>query len=174
MKNRKPKIENRKSARFLAIDLGASGGKCFAGVFDQGAFSMQAIHRFAHECVSFHLPDRAGQSVERMVWDDTLIYAHILRGLRAYRREVGKSLDAIGIDTWGADGQFVTADGDLLGKVYAYRDHRLDAMIAQVKARIPAERIYAITGIHFQPFNISNQLLWFMQNRKHLLMPRCR
>ncbi|MFH1477139.1 MAG: FGGY family carbohydrate kinase, partial [Verrucomicrobiota bacterium] len=183
--------------RFLAVDLGASGGKCFAGLFDNGTFSMREIHRFAYECVSFHLParnatcpqcynvagaahsvadgpDRAGQSVERMVWDDTLIYAHILNGLRAYRREVGQSLDAIGIDTWGADGQFVTEDGDLLGKVYAYRDHRLDTMIDQVKARIPAERIYAITGIHFQPFNVSNQVLWFLQNRKHLLTPGSR
>jgi len=160
--------------RFLAVDLGASGGKCFAGEFAQGAFAMQEIHRFAYECVSFHLPDGAGRSVERMVWDDTLIYAHILNGLRAYRREVADILDAIGIDTWGADGQFVTADGDLLGKVYAYRDHRLDKMIAQVKARIPAERIYAITGIHFQPFNVSNQILWFLQNRRHLLVPGVR
>ena len=174
MKNRKSKVENRKSARFLAVDLGASGGKCFAGVFDNGAFSMREVHRFAYECVSFHLPDQSGRPVERMVWDDTLIYANILTGLRAYRREVADTLDAIGIDTWGADGQFVTADGDLLGKVYAYRDHRLDAMIEQVKARIPAERIYATTGIHFQPFNVSNQILWFMQNRKHLLMPGCR
>jgi len=157
--------------RFMAIDLGASGGKCFAGVFDNGAFSMREIHRFAYECISFHLPDRAGRPVERMVWDDTLIYAHILNGLRAYRREVGDTLDAIGIDTWGADGHFITEDGDMLGKVYAYRDHRLDHMIDQVKARISAERIYAISGIHFQPFNVSNQILWFVQNRKHLLTP---
>ncbi|MDD5677161.1 MAG: rhamnulokinase [Kiritimatiellae bacterium] len=174
MKNRKSKIENRKSARFLAIDLGASGGKCFAGVFEQGAFSMREVHRFAYESVSFHLPGRAGHPVERMVWDDTLIYANILTGLRAYRREVGKSLDAIGIDTWGADGQFITKDGDMLGKIYAYRDHRLDKMIDQVKARIPAERIYAITGIHFQPFNVSNQILWFVQNRKPLLISGAR
>ncbi len=160
--------------RFLAVDLGASGGKCFAGVFDNGAFSMREVHRFAYECVSFHLPDRSGQSVERMVWDDTLIYANILTGLHTYRREVAENLDAIGIDTWGADGQFVTADGDLLGKVYAYRDHRLDTMIDQVKARMAAERIYAITGIHFQPFNVSNQVLWFIQNRKHMLAPGCR
>jgi len=64
-----------------------------------------------------------------------------------------------------------TQDGDMLGRVYCYRDHRLDAMIEQVKARIDAERLYTITGIHFQPFNISNQLLWFMLNRAELLQP---
>ncbi|MBI2438325.1 MAG: rhamnulokinase [Lentisphaerae bacterium] len=174
MKNRKSKIENQKSVRFLAVDLGASGGKCFAGEFKPSGFAMREIHRFAHECLSFYLPDSAGQPVERMVWDDTLIYAQIITGLRAYRREVADTLDAIGIDTWGADGQFITADGDLLGKVYAYRDHRLDRMIEEVKARIAPERIYAITGIHFQPFNVSNQILWFLQNRAQWLQAHCR
>ncbi len=135
---------------------------------------MREIHRFAHENVALYIPDRSGLVQERMVWDDTLIYANILAGLHAYRRELGNHLDAIGIDTWGADGHIISADGDMLGKVYAYRDHRLDEMIGQVQARLAAARIYAITGIHFQPFNLSNQLLWFMQNRRYLLHPGCR
>ncbi len=164
-----------RATRCLAVDLGASGGKCFAGVFRAGgAFEMRELHRFAHESVAFHLPDAAGRPVERLVWDDTLIYANILEGLKAFRRELGEGLDAIGIDTWGADGHVVSADGDLLGKVYAYRDHRLDGMAAQVQARIPADRVYAITGIHFQPFNVSNQVLWFLQHRRDLLRPGCR
>jgi rhamnulokinase len=159
--------------RLVAIDLGASGGKLFAGTFDNGGFAMQEIHRFAHTGVSFHVADSSGALTERTYWDDVLIYDNILDGLRAYRRDVSDRLDAVAIDTWGADGQFVSADGDLLGKVYCYRDHRLDDMIAQVKARIDPRRIYTITGIHFQPFNVSNQLLWFMQHRKALLRPGC-
>ncbi|MBU4201144.1 MAG: rhamnulokinase [Verrucomicrobia bacterium] len=174
MKNHKSEIRNPKLTRLLAVDLGASGGKCFAGIFEGGGFSMREIHRFEHESVSFHVADRTGDVRERMVWDDTLIHANIMAGLHAYRREVGDVLDAVGIDTWGADGHILSADGDMLGKIYAYRDHRLDAMIEQVKARISAERIYAITGIHFQPFNVSNQLLWLIRNRRNLLLPGCR
>ncbi|MBN1556926.1 MAG: rhamnulokinase [Lentisphaerae bacterium] len=157
--------------RLLAVDLGASGGKCFAGTFDGDTFAMDEIHRFAHEGVSVFIADRTGVPAERTVWDDVLIYDHIVRGLQAYRREVAESLDSIGIDTWGADGQFVSADGDLAGKVYCYRDHRLDGMIGEVKKRIDARRLYEITGIHFQPFNVSNQLLWFMQHRGDALRP---
>jgi sugar (pentulose or hexulose) kinase len=81
----------------------------------------------------------------------------------------------------GADGHFLTQDGDVLGKVYCYRDHRLDTMCDEVKARIDAERVYAITGNHFQPFNQSNQLLWVATRRPELLklakvylpIPRC-
>lgn len=160
--------------RLFAVDLGASGGKCFAAEFKNDSFSMKEIHRFAYEPVSFFIPEKSGTPIERMYWDDTFIYANIIEGLRAYRREFGSGLDSIGIDTWGADGVFMTADGDLLGKMYAYRDHRLDPMIDEVKARISAGNLYQITGIHFQPFNVSNQVLWFVKNRGNLLMPGCR
>ena len=155
--------------RLFAIDLGASGGKCFAGTFGPDGFAMEEIHRFAHESVSFFQAGADGADAERMFWDDIAIYRHIVEGLHAYRREVSDRLDSIGIDTWGADGQLVTADGDMLGRVYAYRDHRLDTMVDAVKARLDPARIYAITGIHFQPFNLSNQLLWLVLNRPALI-----
>jgi sugar (pentulose or hexulose) kinase len=158
----------------FAVDLGASGGKCFAAEFKNGSFAMKEIHRFAYEPVSFFLPEKSGVPNERMYWDDTFIYANIIEGLRVYRREFASRLDSIGIDTWGADGVFMTASGDMLGKMYAYRDHRLDVMIEQVKKRISARDIYRITGIHFQPFNVSNQVLWFVKNRGNLLLPGCR
>jgi rhamnulokinase len=121
----------RRSA--LAIDLGASGGKFFAGSFDEGSFSMEELHRFEHGGVPFFLKDRDGAVTERTYWDDTWIYENILRALRKYRLEVDENLDAVGIDTWGSDGQFVTSDGDLIGRVYCYRDHRLDHMIEELQ-----------------------------------------
>ena len=160
-----------KTTRVFAADFGASGGKCFVGVFEDGAFRLQEVHRFAHEATSFFLPDADGRIVERTYWDDTLLFHNIVKGLREYRRTVADTLDSIGIDTWGADGQFLSAEGDPVGKMYAYRDHRLDDMIEQVKARISARRMYSITGIHFQPFNVSNQLHWFMLHRKKTLTP---
>jgi rhamnulokinase len=155
----------------LAIDLGASGGKFFVGSFSRDSYSMAELHRFEHGGIPFYLKDRDGVVTERTYWDDTWIYENILRALRKYRREVGDAIDSIGVDTWGADGQFVTADGDLIGRVYCYRDHRLDHMIEELKRRIDPARIYEITGIHFQPFNVSNQLLWFLRNRRQLLIP---
>jgi rhamnulokinase len=155
--------------KLFAVDLGASGGKCFVGAFEDRSFEMREVHRFEHKGVSFF--DRAadGSEEERVFWDDIAIYENIVEGLHAYRRESGDHLDALAVDTWGADGQFLTSDGDLLGRIYCYRDHRLDDMADEVKALIDPERIYSITGIHFQPFNISNQLLWFARNRSDLL-----
>ena len=159
--------------RLFAVDLGASGGKCFVGTFDEGSFSMEEIHRFPYEGVSFYIAGKDGEIAERAHWDDVLLYRNIVAGLETYRRDVSDTLDAIGIDTWGADGHFVSEDGEMLGKIYCYRDHHLDHMVDQVKARMDAARIYGITGVHFQPFNVSNQLLWFIQNRRDLLRPGC-
>jgi rhamnulokinase len=158
----------RKSARVIAMDLGASGGKCFAGIFDDNGFALKELHRFSHEPVTLFMKDRGGRPEERTYWNDLVIYANMVEGLRAYRREIGGEADSVGIDTWGADGVFVTEDGVLLGQMYSYRDHRLDGMIERVKSRIDAVRLYEITGIHFQPFNLSNQLLWFMENHGEL------
>ena len=155
--------------KLFAVDLGASGGKCFVGFFGENSFRMEEVHRFAHEGVSYFLQDRTGAVTERTYWDDTFIYHNIVKGLQAVRRQYGETLDGIGIDTWGADGHFLTQDGDVLGKVYCYRDHRLDTMCDEVKARIAAERVYAVTGNHFQPFNQSNQLLWVATRRPELL-----
>jgi rhamnulokinase len=164
----------RTTASIAAIDLGASGGKCFAGLFNEGGFTLREIHRFSHEAVVAHIADRAGRVEERSCWDDLYIYSQVVEGLRAYRREIGAGLDSMGIDTWGTDGVLVTEDGVTLGPMYCYRDHRLDGMIDQVKARIAPGRIYEISGIHFQPFNVSNQLLWLAQNRAALLRPGVR
>ncbi len=156
-------------AKVIALDLGASGGKCFAGIFDENGFALKEVHRFAHEPCSMHVADRDGRVEERTFWDDLHIYANMVEGLRAYRREIGPHADSVGIDTWGADGQLVTEDGVPLGRMYSYRDHRLDGMVDEVRARIDASRIYGITGIHFQPFNLSNQLLWYVTRRPALV-----
>ncbi|MFO7937790.1 MAG: rhamnulokinase family protein [Kiritimatiellia bacterium] len=155
--------------KLFAVDLGASGGKCFVGIFEDDGFRMQEVHRFAYEGSTCFLPDRNGEVSERTFWDDTFIYQNIVKGLQAASREFDGTLDGIGIDTWGADGQLLTPDGDALGKMYCYRDHRLDTMCDEVKERVDAERVYEITGNHFQPFNISNQLLWVATRRPELL-----
>ncbi len=160
-----------KTTRVFAGDFGASGGKCFAGIFEGGTFRLHEIHRFAHESVSFFIPDAAGKITERTYWDDVLLYQNLVKGLREYRRTISDTLDGIGIDTWGADGQLMTAEGDPLGKLYAYRDHRLDNMVEKVKAKVGAQKAYQLTGIHFQPFNVSNQLHWFMLNRGKTIKP---
>ncbi|MFP4579182.1 MAG: rhamnulokinase [Candidatus Sumerlaeia bacterium] len=158
------------TSRLFAADYGASGGKCFVGILKDGEFKLEEVHRFAHEGVTFFIQSPDGELSERTYWDDVLLYHNLVEGLRVYRREVADTIDSIGIDTWGADGQFIAPNGEMMGKVYAYRDHRLDNMVEVVKQKVSAEELYGITGIHFQPFNLSNQLHWFVKNRPELML----
>ncbi len=154
--------------RLLAIDLGASGGKAFVGTFDDSGFKLEELHRFDHGSVALYLADRHGTVSERTHWNDLTLYSEIIQALRKWRRDLGPQLDALGIDTWGADGQWLTADGEMLGRLYGYRDQRLTEMSQEVEALLPAAELYDLTGIHSMPFNLSNQLLWFKRRRPEM------
>jgi rhamnulokinase len=157
------------AANVIAFDLGASGGKCFSARFDGHGMALREIHRFSHEPVIVYASNREGWLEERSCWDDLSILRELMQGLRSYRREIGGHADGVGIDSWGSDGLLVDPEGVALGPMYCYRDHRLDGMVDRVKALMDPARIYGITGIHFQPFNISNQLLWLVENRPALV-----
>ncbi|TFG63400.1 MAG: rhamnulokinase, partial [Spirochaetales bacterium] len=160
-------METKTTAKkqMIAVDLGASGGKCFLGAVSRDSFSVRELARFPYEGVSLYLPGRDGKIVEHSYWDDLYIYGNIVKSLHTFRREAGRELDSVGIDTWGADGQCLDKNGEILGSVYCYRDHRLDCMVDILKSVVDPRRVYEITGIHFQPFNQSNQLLWLKRER---------
>lgn len=153
----------------MAIDLGSSMGKCFYSEIRNKKLVFEEINRFENEPVALFLKEKDESRVERLFWNDIYLYRNILNSFRIYSREFGGTLDSIGIDTWGLDGQFVNKNGELIGNIYCYRDHRLDNMIDKLTKKVDAKKIYEITGVHFQPFNISNQFLWFLQNRKYIL-----
>ena len=50
------------------------------------------------------------------------------------------------------------SDGALLAEPVAYRDGRTEAVIDDVHARSTPERLYAINGLQFLPFNTIYQL----------------
>ena len=91
--------------------------------------------------------------------------------------EVQKSLEdvtdvtlaSVGLDTWGCDYALLGEQGQLLENPYHYRDTRSDGAPAQVFRHVPAERIYAITGIQFLNFNSLFQLYATKQSTPHLL-----
>ena len=68
------------------------------------------------------------------------------------------SIDSVGVDTWGCDYALLGEHGNLLQNPYHYRDARTDGVMDAVFERVPADEIYAITGIQFLPFNTLYQL----------------
>ncbi|WP_081238146.1 rhamnulokinase [Streptomyces viridosporus] len=127
-----------------AVDLGASSGRVMVGRVDPDSLELTEAHRF---------PNRPVRVPEGLRWDVLGLYAGVLDGLRA-----AGAVDSVGIDSWAVDYGLLDADGALLGNPVHYRDARTEGVAEKVWARMPAEELYAATGLQYAPFNTLYQL----------------
>ncbi len=130
-----------------AVDLGASGGRVMAGQVSGSGVSLHEVHRFTN------LPVTAGGT---LYWDILRLYADMRHGLAEAARRF--PLSGVGIDSWGVDFGLLDESGALLGNPVHYRDARTEGVAARVHAVVPADELYAVTGIQQLPFNTIYQL----------------
>ncbi|MEV5856716.1 rhamnulokinase [Streptomyces anulatus] len=146
------------SAVLAAVDLGASSGRVITGRVTAGRVDLTEIHRFANRPV--RLP-------EGLRWDIHALYTGILDGLKA-----AGEVDSVGIDSWAVDYGLLDADGHLLSAPVHYRDTRTDIVPEQVWQTVPAEQLYARTGIQHAPFNTLYQLVAAQQTAQASIASR--
>jgi len=138
---------------YLAVDLGASGGRLILGHVEGGKLLLEEVHRFSNA------PQRRDGS---LIWDVDLIFSEITGGLEKCAGWIkggplsAGTLRSVGIDTWGVDYALVDREGELIAPVFAYRDSRTEPFF---KTAIPYEELYRISGIAHQPFNTIYQVL---------------
>ncbi|MFC8391708.1 rhamnulokinase family protein [Streptomyces sp. NPDC057238] len=129
---------------YAAVDLGASSGRVMVGRVGPDSLELTEAHRF---------PNRPVRVPEGLRWDVLGLYAGVLDGLKA-----AGAVDSVGIDSWAVDYGLLDADGALLGNPVHYRDSRTDGIAEKVWATVPAEELYAATGLQYAPFNTLYQL----------------
>ncbi|HEY7010080.1 MAG TPA: rhamnulokinase family protein [Jatrophihabitantaceae bacterium] len=127
---------------FAAVDLGASSGRVMRADVSPDAVALREVHRFVNR------PVTVGGTLH---WDVLGLWAGVLDGLREAGRQ--GSLAGIGVDSWAIDYALLDADGRLLGNPVHYRDARTDGVAERVAAVLPAEKLYALTGVQVLPFN---------------------
>lgn len=127
----------------LAVDIGASSGRCIYGAVSDGAFVTREIYRFKNA----PLKGACG-----LVWDIDYLFHEVLAGFKR-AKELGLCPASVGIDTWAVDYVLLDGGGARIAPVRSYRDPRTEEAIAAVHAAVPFEALYARTGIQFQPFN---------------------
>ena len=130
-----------------AVDLGASSGRVMAGQVSDSGVSLHEVHRFPN------LPVAAGGT---LYWDILRLYADVRHGLEEAARRF--PLSGAGIDSWGVDFGLLDDAGTLLCNPVHYRDARTEGVAARVHAAVPADELYAVTGIQQLPFNTIYQL----------------
>lgn len=136
------------AGRFLAIDIGAESGRGIVGTIGNGRLVLDEVHRF---------PNMPFRVFGHLHWNVFHLYAETVRAIG--KAAAGGSLTSLGIDTWAVDYALLGPDDVLLGAPYHYRDRRVDGIMEQALAVMPAEDVYEATGIQFLPFNTLYQLM---------------
>ena len=132
---------------FAAADLGATSGRVMVGRVGPASLDLTEVHRFDNR------PVRVGDALH---WDVLALYQGVLDGLREAARSGG--VTSVGIDSWAVDYGLLDADGKLLGNPHHYRDARTEGAAERVWKNVPAQDLYAATGLQHLPFNTVFQL----------------
>lgn len=134
---------------YLAVDIGASGGRHMLAHKEDGKIVMEEIYRFHNGMTEHH-----GEKT----WDVDRLFSEIKAGMKKCR-EIGKIPVCVGIDTWAVDFVLLDREDKRIGNVIAYRDERTQGMDKLVYDIISEKELYIRTGIQKQIFNTIYQLM---------------
>lgn len=134
---------------YLAIDIGASGGRHILGSLENGKMLMEEVYRFSNG-----LTERDGH----LVWDVEHIFREIINGMKACAC-LNKIPCSVGIDTWGVDYVLLDKHNNRIGDAISYRDKRTHGMDVFVYQKISEKDLYARSGIQKQIYNTIYQLM---------------
>jgi rhamnulokinase len=141
----------------LAFDLGAESGRAVLGALEGDHLTLSEVSRFANGILTLR---------GRKHWN-------VFRLFEEMKRALGRCAAAppasVGVDTWGVDFALLGPDGAVLGLPFAYRDPHTAGAMASFCARLPAERLYELTGIQLLPINTLFQLEAMRRDRSPLL-----
>jgi rhamnulokinase len=145
---------------FVALDLGASGGRAMIGRFDGSRLHLEEAHRFPNGPIQ--VANAFGSSIH---WDIMELFTQVKQGIAKAVSCCGGTLTSVGLDTWGVDYGLLDAQDNLLGYPYHYRDARSEGMMEEAFRRVPKSEIFAATGIQFMALNTLIQLVGAVHRR---------
>ena len=143
----------------VAVDLGAQSCRVSLLRWLPKGPSIQLVHRVANA------PVASGGDLR---WNLSLLCTAADEGLRRCAAIATEGIAAIGVTGWAVDyvrlnGSFAAASADSarltpIADPFCYRDTRTGPAMEALHAKIPADQLYALTGIQVLPINTLYQL----------------
>jgi rhamnulokinase len=134
--------------RYVAFDLGAESGRVLLGSLENGHLELEEIHRFPNGPVAI---------ADSLRWDVLHIFEELKDGLCKVAA-LGFPVAGISSDSWGVDYVLLHGNEPLLSAPFHYRDARNEGALERAFEVLPADEIFAETGIQFMQFNTLYQL----------------
>lgn len=144
---------------YLAIDIGASGGRHILSYMEDGKMVLEEVYRF---------PNGMKKVAGEKIWDVEALFEEIIAGMKKCK-EIGKIPKSVGIDTWAVDFVLLDDEEQRIGNAVGYRDSRTSGMDSLVYEKILETDLYARTGIQKQIFNTIYQLMSLKASKSELL-----
>ncbi|MFP5226899.1 MAG: rhamnulokinase [Acidobacteriota bacterium] len=91
-------------------------------------------------------------------WNLDRICTELDAGLHTCAEIATEGIGGIGVTGWAVDYVRLNPDGRPLAPPFCYRDERNQRAMDEVHALVPAEQLYARTGVQIQPINTIYQL----------------
>lgn len=134
---------------YLAFDIGASSAKLTLAQLNNETFNAKEIYSFADYSI---VKDGC------LLWDIDKIYEGMKEGIKIAVCQTSDSIDSFGVCSFCDDYVPVSNDGQVTGKVYAYRDERTLRNAKKCYEVMSKEELYKINGNQNAVFNTLNQL----------------
>jgi len=136
------------TTHYLACDLGAESGRLMLGTIANGQLKLEEVHRFPNA------PVKADGSLH---WNIPQLFSELKAGLKK-AAALKLPIASISTDSWGVDYILYDARGQIMPPVFHYRDARTTQGVANTKAKVTWETIFAETGIQFMALNTIYQM----------------
>lgn len=131
---------------FLAIDVGASGGKAFL-LSLKDKITIEEIYRFQNIPIEIN---------GIAYWNILDIYSNVLKAIEIALQK--GDLTSVGIDTWGVDFGLLDDKGFMIGNPMHYRNFYKFNSMQKILERVGKEWIFERAPTQFQPFNTIYQI----------------
>ena len=144
----------------MGCDYGATNVTFSVGTYQDGIITIRTLLQVPNGTVRIRRAGESGsEDIEGKAWDLSGLQAMMRRALKAYAQDESSHLDSIGICTWGANFGILCPDRTWHGDIRAYMDPFLVKHgVETVRSKINLQRIYEITGVHPEFFNVSGDL----------------
>lgn len=153
---------------YLAVDVGASGGRASAGWLADDRLITQEVDRFEH----FRVVTEG-----RVRSDMGELRRSVSRVLEVAAANLSREPYSVAIDAWGADFGLLDEGGDLISNPLHYSGIGTDEIMDMVADLLPRKQLYETTGMQFMRTNTIFQLFALaiahdksLQQAKTLLM----
>ncbi|MDR1914160.1 MAG: rhamnulokinase [Clostridiales bacterium] len=139
---------------YLAVDIGASSGRCMLGRMNGDKLELEEVHRF---------PNGYFEKDGNLIWNIDGLFEEIIAVLIKCS-QMGIRPVSISVDTWGVDFVLLDKSNKRLGDAVCYRDSRTNNIAKFVYERVDKDYLFSQTGIAYNVFNTIFQLMAIYKN----------